>query len=199
MNKPLVIIDAGHGGKDPGATANKLREKDINLEVASRVAYFLGNHNIGYAMTRYGDTFLELEERVEIANMSKVALFLSIHCNYATSKEAKGVETWYFEGSTKSKKYADKYQSSLMSLNYTTDRGVRDGRFYVLKYTGMPSVLLELGFLSNPGDAHYLKQPEKQMILAENIFRTTDQFLNPNKYNKFAFSFSNWNPFKNIK
>lgn len=181
-----VVIDAGHGGKDwglnvdskPNAGYNGILEKDINLEVASRVAWFCNRHGVGYTMTRWGDRFIELKQRCERANLTKAKLFLSLHCNYAGDSSAKGIETWHYTGSLASRVFATKIQGKLAGLNYTRDRGIKDNiSFYVLKHTRMPAVIVELGFLSNPGDAMYLDNEENQFQIAEKLWEVIKEVV----------------------
>lgn len=187
MNKPQrdpkdirIVIDPGHGGKDwglrTGKTYNKgyneILEKNINLEIATRLGWLCSRHEIGFLLTRWGDRYISLSERCKRANLTKARVFLSIHCNYAMNKQVKGVETWFYGGSEQGKAYAKKCQSLLAEIGYTKNRGLRDSKeFYVLKHTKMTSVLLELGFLQNKDDANYLDNENNQMQIATQIFQ----------------------------
>jgi len=179
MNKPKIIIDAGHGGEvDWGLRTGKkynkgwdgCTEKQINLEIANRFAWFLARHQIPYIMTRWGDRYLSLQERCTKANSSGAILFVSIHCNFALDKRIKGVETYHYRGSHSGKAWAIKFQDLLIGLDYTRNRGVKESGFYVLKHTNMPAILLELGYLSNRSDCKFLNSPSSQDLVAEKLF-----------------------------
>lgn len=184
-----VVIDPGHGNHDWGlkTTAgyhkgvNGIMEKDIVLEVSNRLAWYLAQHDISYAMTRYGDRFIELIDRTSFANKVKASLFLSLHCNYANDSRIKGMEVWHWRDSIFGKRYAEVFNAGLERLNYTRNRGLktddpetvkREDNYWVLKKTDMPSVIIELGFLSNPDDCDKLNNPNMQMIIAENLKET---------------------------
>jgi N-acetylmuramoyl-L-alanine amidase len=149
-----IVIDAGHGAHDSGAVANGLKEKDILLDVALRVKNKLENAGATVIMTRSTDVFLELEERAAIANKSGGSAFVSIHANAAASA-ATGTETYYDSQYQKEKslELANSIQSNLVKTLGTRDRGVKEYGFYVVKYTRIPSVLVELGFITNPDEA----------------------------------------------
>jgi len=173
-----VILDPGHGGSDWGLKTGEkynqgymgLLEKDINLEVANRVAWFCANHGIGYILTRYGDRFIGLPDRIRVSNNSKAKLFISIHCNYALNEKVRGVETWYFKNSNTGKNLAKKLQEKLLSLKYTIDRKIQAGSFFVLRNSIMPAVLVELGFLQNKDDALFLADENNQNRVAYLVF-----------------------------
>lgn len=190
----LVVIDPGHGGRDPGAIGRKgLKEKDVVLDVAQRVARLLKDNGIKVLLTRSQDNFVSLDERTAIANRNRADLFLSIHANAAFSRRAGGFETYYvseaiddharavaaiensvleLEREGSQKKLDDTLHAILWDLAYTEfrvesiewgeivqqelnkklrseNRGVKPGPFYVLKGAQMPSLLVEIGFISN--------------------------------------------------
>jgi N-acetylmuramoyl-L-alanine amidase len=149
-----IVIDAGHGAKDPGAVANGLKEKDVVLDVALRVQKKLTDAGARVVMTRSTDVFLELEERAAIANQSGGSAFVSIHANAAAST-AYGTETYYNSEYQKEKslELATNIQSNMIKTLGTRDRGVKEAGFYVIKYTRVPSVLVELGFITNSDEA----------------------------------------------
>jgi N-acetylmuramoyl-L-alanine amidase len=173
-----LIIDPGHGGRDWGLRSGKrynkgydgCLEKDINMEVANRLSWFCAKHGLPYYMTRFGDRFVNLSDRCYRANNANCALFLSIHCNYARDQRIRGLETWHYKGSYSGSGWAKKCQLLLSRLKFTRDRGVKGGKFYVLKHTSMPAVLVELGFLSNREDCKYLNKEMNQELIAESLF-----------------------------
>lgn len=178
MYEPQVILDAGHGGFDwglkTGKTYNKgykeIMEKSINMEIATRIAWLCARHNMGYLLTRFGDRFVSLGNRVKKANGTKAKLFLSLHCNYARNSTWKGIETYFYTGSAKGMALAIKCQNLLVDLNFTRNRGIKSGNFYVLRKTKMPAILVEFGFLSNRNDATYLNNENNQMLIATKVW-----------------------------
>ena len=186
MKKKIdIIIDPGHPGGDGESDGcigvGGMLEKNINLEIAGRLAWYLSMHDITWAMTRYSERKVPLLERTKFANMIKCKLFLSIHCNYFGDSRVKGLEVWHWRDSVVGKRYAEAFQSGLANLKYTRDRGVktddpktlkREDFYHILKKTNMPAVIVEPGFLSNPDDAKSLNDPNMQMIIAENLKET---------------------------
>lgn len=163
-----VFLDAGHGGKDPGAVGNGLKEKDIALSVTLKVGEILQRHNIEVIYSRTTDVFLELYERTNKANKAKTDVFVSIHCNSAANKNARGVETFSHIGSIQGAKLARLIQGSLVETNiFSHNRGIKTANFYVIRKSNMPAALTELGFISNSLDAQILKN--KQNELAEAV------------------------------
>lgn len=171
-----VFLDAGHGGKDPGALGNNLKEKDINLSVALRVGEILKRHNIEVLYSRTTDVSLELSERTNLANKSKADVFVSIHCNAAENVNAKGVETFSYPNSAKGTALAKCIQDSILqSKVYTLERGIKTANFAVLRQSNMTSALVELAFISNIEDAKILK--DRQDELAESVARGILNYL----------------------
>ncbi len=219
-DKFVLVIDAGHGGKDPGAQRFQIDEKDINLSVARKLGDLIeSNHNdIRVIYTRKSDRFIELDERANIANRAKADLFISIHTNavergsYVTGTEtftlglartdenlqvamrensAILLEDNYlqkYEGfdPNSSESYiifefmqnkhmeqsvdlASKIQKSFTSVN-RVDRGVRQAGLLVLRKTSMPSVLVELGFISNKEEARFMNSDNGQDKLAQSLY-----------------------------
>lgn len=158
----LVFIDPGHGGSDPGAVANGLIEKDINLEVALRLRDILDNNGIATVMSRDDDTYVGINERVRMANQSGADYFISIHSNAGGGE---GTETLYY--TRESVPFAEIIQENFVNQMGTIDRGIifRDN-LGVIKRTYMPSVLLELGFIDSPVDAEMLQNRQEDMAWA---------------------------------
>lgn len=150
-----VVIDAGHGGKDPGAsTASGAYEKTFNLSIALKVKALLDNEKrISATYTRSTDTFIELADRVKIANDLKADAFVSIHANSYTAK-TNGTETYYYR--SESKPFAQIMHKYLVKATGLKDNGVRSGNFKVIRETTMPAILIEAGYLSNATDAKAL-------------------------------------------
>ena len=222
----VVVIDAGHGGHDPGAIGKISKEKNINLNVALKEGNLIKNNcdDVKVIYTRSKDVFIPLDRRAEIANNAKADLFISIHTNaLANNRTAKGASTWTL-GLAKSDanlevakrensvilyesdyqtRYAgfnpnsaesyiifefmqDKYMeqsvhlASLMQKQFRhtckrLDRGVHQAGFLVLKASAMPSILIELGFISTPEEERYLNSETGATTMAKGIYHA---FLN---------------------
>lgn len=222
-NKPsritTIVIDAGHGGKDPGALGRNSREKDITLKVALKTGELIRKQHpdVKLVYTRTKDEFIEVHKRADIAIRSKADLFISIHCNAHKSRTHYGAETFVmglhrsqanldvarfenaailFEDDYKEKyegfdpnspesyiifsMYQNLYrekslllasliQNELGEKSKRFDRGVKEAGFLVLYRTTMPSVLVELGFISNGNEEEYLRSPQGQQQLAESL------------------------------
>jgi N-acetylmuramoyl-L-alanine amidase len=216
-----VVIDAGHGGKDPGTSGKSVREKDIALKVALEVGRLIKKNmpEVQVIYTRKNDTFIELNNRANIANTNNADLFISIHCNSNPNHKIKGTETYImgleksnanlevakrenevilleedhetvYEGfdpksaqshiifslyqnayRTNSIKIAEKVESEFKNKSKRHSRGVKQQGFLVLWRTSMPSILIELGFLTNPEEEKYLKDELGQSYLASSVFR----------------------------
>lgn len=228
-----VVIDAGHGGNDPGAIGKRGREKNINLNVALKLGQLIENNcnDTRVVYTRKKDTFVPLHKRAEIANNAKADLFISIHTNSLASRNSKvsGTETYTLglhrtqENLEVAKKensvilieddykqrYAgfnpnsaesyiifeflqDKYLSQ--SVNFASmiqkqfrqsvrriDKGVHQAGFLVLRETSMPSVLIELGYITNPNEEAYLLSEQGSSALAKSIYQA---FLNYKQHSR---------------
>ena len=224
-----VVIDAGHGGKDPGAIGSgryKATESDIALSVSLLAGKYIKEAfpDVNVIYTRSDDRFIELMERSQIANRNKADLFISIHCNSNEKKEPVGAET-YVMGLHKTEAnmkvamkenaailleenhelkydgYDPKDPESMIALSLRQnvhldhsllfsslvqkqfrervgrpDRGVRQAGFLVISYTTMPSVLVELGFLSNPAEEDFLQSEKGQDYMASALYRAFKEY-----------------------
>jgi N-acetylmuramoyl-L-alanine amidase len=175
QKKPLIIIDPGHGGKDVGAltpTKPTYQEKNLNLANARLVEGFLKQQGFRTAMTRNDDTFLTLEERVELAKKRKAELFVSIHFNSAPNRKAEGVEVFYFESdkdkkrSAESKKLAQAVLNRIIAATGANSRGIKHGNFAVIRDSTTPAILIEGGFMTNEKEMDKLKDPAYMKKLA---------------------------------
>lgn len=171
---PKICIDPGHGGKDPGASAQGVNEKDIVLNVSTILKQLLERQGLKVIMTRKNDLFVELKERCNIANREKADVFVSIHCNSATSTQAHGFEIFHSMGSTKGNRLSADIKLSVNENKslIRADRGIKTANFTVLTGTNMPAVLVELAFISNDADREILKtkQNEFAQAIAKGIF-----------------------------
>lgn len=168
--RAFVVIDAGHGGNDPGALGvQKTREKDVSLAVSTFLQRYLENDQIQVAMTRSEDLEVLLQPRVDVANLRNADIFVSVHCNSMPPGNAhvRGLEAYYT--TSESKELADILHGYLVKELGATDRRVRQRGLYVTRKTNMPSVLLEIGFLSNPEEEALLANPNYQRKVAKAI------------------------------
>ena len=219
---PLIVVDAGHGGKDDGAmSASGMKEKDINLKISKHVKTILvSRYKYRVVMTRKDDTFIPLKDRSKISNKRNADLFVSIHANAAKRKSAHGIETYFLGTSHNEQALAtaarengdlvksvndDQVQQILASLITTTkindssrlagrvqenlyktskkinrnvkNLGVKEGPFYVLHGADMPSILIEVGFLTNPREAKMLAKSEYLYKLASSIAEGIHKYM----------------------
>ena len=175
----VVVIDAGHGGPDVGATANGLYEKDIALAISQRLGNALEKMGYTVVYTRTDDSEIDLEPRVQIAEDSKANVFVSIHLNSLESRSetVNGVETYFAPGSTSGEALARAVHEEIIGATNANDRGVRSARFYVIRKTSMPAILIETGFITSPEESSNLNTPNYQQKMADAIARGVDAFL----------------------
>ncbi|MGZ4031615.1 MAG: N-acetylmuramoyl-L-alanine amidase family protein [Tumebacillaceae bacterium] len=163
---PIIVLDPGHGGTDPGGTGNGLQEKDLVLDIASRTkSYMNANYPASVYMTRSTDTYLTLDQRTTYANNLGANFFVSIHTNAFTDSSPNGLETYYYPGSTNGQNLATDIYNKLAG-SYSTLRGVKSADYYVLHYTNMPAALGETGFVTNATDAANLNNSTFRQTLA---------------------------------
>lgn len=161
-----VVIDAGHGGHDRGGVpGQRIGEKNLTLDVAQRLRALLRADGLRVVMTRSSDTFIPLQQRVNIANAQHNAIFLSIHFNSAKRVGACGFETYYYSRSSQS--LARQVQAKLLKFCNSEDRGVKSRGYFVLRKTRIPAVLAECGFLTNPAEGGRALRPGHRQRLAE--------------------------------
>ncbi|MBP5663681.1 MAG: N-acetylmuramoyl-L-alanine amidase [Bacteroidales bacterium] len=223
-----LVIDAGHGGEDPGCRGKKSQEKTVTLNVALKLGKLISDNydDVQVIYTRKTDVFVEVYKRAVIANNNHADLFISIHCNAAENKSAHGVETWVmglaksdanmevakkenaailkeknfennYEGfnpnspeanvifSLHTSAYmnhsimlADKVQKNLVRNTHLLDRTVKQAGFWVLYKVAMPSILIELGFLSNAVEEEYMIKPGSQDVMAVSIYNSFVEYRN---------------------
>jgi N-acetylmuramoyl-L-alanine amidase len=154
-----VIIDPGHGGTDPGAIGvGGLREKDVVASISYEVASILEQSGVRVVLTRSDDQFIDLDPRVQIAERADADLFVSIHANSISldRPDVNGLETYYYQSGSR---LAQVIHQSILQLLHMPDRGVRQARFYVIRNTSMPAVLVETGFVTGAQDARNFNDP----------------------------------------
>ena len=215
----VVVLDAGHGGHDPGALHGGIKEKDIVLSITKKVGAYLNQYlpEVKVIYTREDDRYVDLKERGHIANESKADIFVSIHCNATSNRLVKGTEVYFLganradyalevtkrentviqgTGGVNSPQLSDNdlllyelenhayiAESEQLAIHMEKQfseraqrpqrppKGIKQAGFVVLYYSSMPSVLLELGFLSNKQERKYLTSSYGQTILSSAIFR----------------------------
>lgn len=180
--KNTVVIDAGHGGSDPGKVGvNDALEKDINLEIARKVKKLLEKKGIHVIMTRKEDKALgdgqrgsqkvqDMRERVKLINKNKPELAVSIHQNSFHQADVHGAQVFYFKHSAEGEKYAGIMQEVLRTVDQgNTKQPKADDTYYLLKKTEIPIIIIECGFLSNPEEAEKLTTKEYQKEMAQAI------------------------------
>lgn len=226
----VVVIDPGHGGKDPGAVSRGIREKDVVLGIGLKLGKYINDNypDVKVVFTRNTDVFVPLIDRSKIANKNKADLFISLHANHCGTPAIRGTETFVlglhrsednlevakkensvilleedytttYEGFDpnlsesyimfelvqdlyldQSLTFADAIQNQFKSRLSTSNRGVKQAGFLVLRQSSMPSVLIETGFLSNSAEAGYLASEEGQNNLALSIFEAFRKFKSRN-------------------
>lgn len=165
-----IVIDPGHGGRDPGAIAiTGEKEKSIVLAVARSLAVKLQQRGASVILTRCDDRFLELEDRAEIANRTKADLFVSIHADSAANRSAQGFTVYVSRGASASSRHAADAIIRGLCATGLDNRGVRAADYRVLVRTNCAAVLVELGYLSNHADAAKLQNDAFQNRLADAI------------------------------
>ena len=145
-------IDFGHGGNDSGAVNGKRYEKNDVKTIGDKLVKLLEYNGESVIVTRKKDEYLTLTERCNIANNNKVDYLVSLHRNSSPNALANGLETFSCVGATKGKQLARKVQDSLIEKIPFRDRGIKEAKFTVIYKTKMPSILIELGFISNTKD-----------------------------------------------
>ena len=177
-----VVIDAGHGGSDPGKIGvNKSLEKDINLQIALQVKEKLEKNKIKVVMTRVDGESLsstdaanhkadDMKKRVKIINESDASIAVSIHQNSYPAEEVKGAQVFYYTHSEEGKKMAEIMQENFRLANPSNKRQAKENStYYMIKKTKIPTIIVECGFLSNWEEAELLNSPEYQDKMAQLI------------------------------
>jgi len=222
----VVVIDPGHGGKDPGAVSRGIQEKDVVLGIGLKLGKYITENfpDVKVIFTRNTDVFVPLIDRSRIANKSKADLFISLHANTCGTPSLRGTETFVlglhrsnenldvakkensvilmednyrqtYEGFDpnssesyimfelvqdtyldQSLSFADDIQRQFKSRLESSNRGVKQAGFLVLRESSMPSVLVETGFVSNQAEANYLKSDDGQHVIASSIFDAFRRF-----------------------
>jgi N-acetylmuramoyl-L-alanine amidase len=163
-----IVLDAGHGGSDPGAQRGDIQEKEMTLAIVQQLQKRLEGQGFKIVMTRVDDTFVSLEDRVKLTNQIMPSAFVSVHINALEStSDIHGIET-YFQ-TEQSRPLAEVIHSSLVNGLGVPDRGIRKARFYVINHTPVPAILAEVGFISNKEERDKLNSFDYQGKVADAI------------------------------
>ena len=177
----IVVIDAGHGGKDPGCMESSVWESEINLQMALKLQEKLEAKGVQVLMTRTDDEVtLSLAERAELANDHKADVFVSIHQNSYTSPQISGIEFFYKEGEPGSEALAGLFEENIQSDGSISSRGIKaSGDLKVLRLSKGPAVLIESGYLTNPAEEKNLLsdsyQDKLMGYIADGIIKFLEQ------------------------
>lgn len=176
----IIVLDAGHGGKDCGATRDGIYEKDITLDVCDRLQAILQKKGYKVYMTRTNDTYVSLEDRALFNQNINPAIFVSVHVNSCNDSGPKGIETHYYTDD--SVDLGALVNASLTrKISYTANRGLLKSRFYVINHTEAPAILVEIGFISNTEERNSLITPQRKQQTAEGIAEGIFEYFNSKK------------------
>jgi N-acetylmuramoyl-L-alanine amidase len=180
--KALVTIDAGHGGKDPGAIGlDGLREIDVILPISLRVAKILEEKGVATQLTRNGDYFVGLDERVTMSRQAGASIFVSIHANSIDNRpDVSGLETYHFHRGLELAGVVHRNVLDVFGTNRDEpllDRGVRTARFLVLRKAEIPAILVEVGYLTSPTESPKLANEKYRDRMAQAIAQGILEYL----------------------
>lgn len=180
LQNRIIILDPGHGGKDPGTVKGSVSEKSITLKVSTQVKQLLENAGAKVYMTRTGDTYPSLQDRVDFTQANYGEIFVSIHVNSAANASAQGTETYYAIST------GDMYQEDIDLATFVNNqivnnlnmknRGVKQEQYYVIRNMVIPSILVELGFLTNTEDHNKMTNDQYVKLFAESIYNGILQY-----------------------
>jgi N-acetylmuramoyl-L-alanine amidase len=174
--KPLVVIDPGHGGADPGAVGpNGKLEKDVCLALGRTLRDALRRRGLNAILTRGADAEVHLAPRLALVDRWKADLFVSLHANSHTTPDAVGLETYWREPASQA--FAETVHRTVSTLLRRPDRGTKQERLYVLRHPRVPSLLLESGFISNPTEERLLDDADFQAQTAFAVAMGIEQYL----------------------
>ncbi|MDA7862591.1 N-acetylmuramoyl-L-alanine amidase [Akkermansiaceae bacterium] len=162
-----VVIDAGHGGRDNGGSYGKVYEKWLSLDTALRVEKKLKGKGFRTVMTRRSDQFISLSGRAKLGNRYANSIFISIHYNFTWKSNVSGLETFYC--SPASKPLADAVQRGMLNRVKSVNRGVKYARYYVIRHSRNPAILVEGGFVSNSRERGRTKEGWYREAIADGI------------------------------
>jgi N-acetylmuramoyl-L-alanine amidase len=162
-----VVIDPGHGGHDKGCQWGRVYEKHLCLDTSLRLENTLRSKGYRTAVLRRSDYFISLPQRVSMAAKYRNAIFVSVHYNFTWRQEASGIETFYH--SAESQPLASYVQEGMLKRVRGVNRGVKFARYYVIRNTKMPSILVECGFVSNQNERDKMRKAYYRQAVADGI------------------------------
>lgn len=184
-----IVIDAGHGGEDPGMVAGTVLEKNINLSIARKLQEKLNKKGFCVVMTREDDNSLamdgarnkktsDLKQRIDIINRSKAILLISIHQNCYPDPDVRGAQVFYYGDSEKSKEFAERLQKNIIAdVDCENHRQAKSGSdYYILKKSNCPGIIIECGFLSCPEECVKLQDETYQYKLVDAIVKSIEEY-----------------------
>ncbi len=174
-NVKTIVIDAGHGGTDVGATREGIYEKDITLDIAKRLETILKKKGFNVLMVRSNDVYVSLQDRVSFTEDNHGDLFVSIHVNSSVTPEGVGLETHYY--TPQSYDFAQIVHKEFACAINSKDRGLFKSKFYVINHTTCPSILVETGFISNLEERKELLTTQRKQKTAEAIAKGILKYL----------------------
>ncbi len=180
LEEVRIVVDPGHGGQDAGASPDGAPyEKEVALDVALYTERFLREEGVNVVLTRRSDQFIPLSKRAEVANEDEAALFVSIHANSCPREEVSGFEIYYAEDGheQESRKAAAVIKRFLKEATRAEDRGVRMRNYAVLAQTKCPSLLIEVGYLSNRREARMLSSRSYRRRVGRGIARGISAYV----------------------
>ena len=173
-----VVLDAGHGGADPGAIQGDAVEKEITLDIAKMTKELLEESGYKVAMTREEDNRVALGDRAAFANKRNAKVFVSIHCNASENHKGSGIETFYTEQKgLEDRVLAEMIQSAVVKQTDALDRGIKAANYTVIVRSKMPAALIEVGFLTDEVEMEMLLDKEYQEKLAKGIVEGIIRYL----------------------
>lgn len=165
-----IVIDAGHGGKDFGATHENITEKEIVRQITNKIKALNGNKNVNIHITRTSDEFMELSQRTDFINKIKPDLTLSLHVNGFKNGNKSGVEIYVAkENNGKSTEFAQKLSEKFVKNHNFKVSEIKKAPYFILKNSEVPALIVELGFISNANDRIYLTDDNEQNRIASTI------------------------------
>ncbi|WP_157862864.1 N-acetylmuramoyl-L-alanine amidase family protein [Desulfofarcimen acetoxidans] len=187
----IIVIDPGHGGYDPGAVHGSILEKDINLSICEKLKKVLEANNYRVILTRTGDynhaikgihgreaKLYDMKKRVEIAQEAMADIIITLHVNSVKKTSYQGAEAFYYPISREGKTLALAIQEEFITIPDMNKRSAKISMCYMLRYSKMPSVLVEVGYLSNPRERKLLLESKYRDLLADKIAAGVIKYFN---------------------
>lgn len=173
---PVICLDPGHGGRDPGALENGIPEKEANLDIARRTRKLLESRGYRVVMTRDRDEYVSLARRCEIARETGASLFVSVH-NNSRPPDVQGTTTYYYRDSEEGRRLALHIQAAVVRAIGRPDRGIRRSGLYVVRNSDPPAALLEGIFLSDSFESKLMRYSEFRQAMAEGLAIGIDGYV----------------------